>query len=180
MTEFVVFCIPAVIYIAVLARGRNGTVRSALSRVGATWGSASSYGWALALLAPLLLTGWLAIVLIPAEVLRTPGVVVGQLTSISAVAGIFLRAVGEEVFFRGLLGGVLVRRLGFALGNSVQAAIFLIPHVALLAVDIRLWPILPVQFAAGWMLGWLRNRSESFVPGSIVHALANILAGLIA
>ena len=30
--------------------------------------------------------------------------------------------------------------------------------LALLLVDLRLWPILPVQFAAGWMLGWLREN----------------------
>jgi len=55
-----------------------------------------------------------------------------------------LRAVGEEGFFRGLLGGVLIRRLGFGRGNLVQTLIFLVPHLALLLVDVRSWPIVPV------------------------------------
>ena len=49
----------------------------------------------------------------------------------------------------------------------------------MLLVDARLWPILPVQFAAGWLLGWLRHSSGTFVPGAAVHAAANIAAGLI-
>jgi len=90
-----------------------------------------------------------------------------------------VRALGEEVFFRGLLGGVLIRRLGFGWGNLVQALLFLVPHLALLMIDVRLWPLIPVQFAAGWLLGWLRHRSDSFVPGAVVHVFANIAAGLV-
>ncbi len=91
-----------------------------------------------------------------------------------------LRAVGEEVFFRGLLGGVLIRRLGFGWGNLLQAVLFLVPHLALLLADVRLWPVIPVQFVTGWLLGWLRHRTGTFVPGAAVHAIANIAAGIIA
>ncbi|OYO01545.1 CPBP family intramembrane metalloprotease [Enemella evansiae] len=179
MLEFVLFCIPTLIYVLVVSRKPDETARSAFGRAGGTWGPASGYGWALAILPPLLLTAWLAIVLIPAEVLQTPGVTIARLTSVTAVIGVILRAVGEEVFFRGLLGGVLIRRLGFTLGNTVQAIIFLLPHLPLLLIDLRTWPILPVQFATGWLLGWLRNRTGSFVPGAIVHTVANVAAGLI-
>ena len=96
------------------------------------------------------------------------------------MAGVILRAVGEEVFFRGLLGGVLVRRFGFARGNLLQSVIFLFPHLPLLLVDARLWPILPVQFATGWLLGWLRTKTGTFVPGAVVHVVANLSAGLLA
>lgn len=41
----------------------------------------------------------------------------------------FYVSLGEELFFRGLLGGVLFRRLGFALGNVVQTGLFLLPHL---------------------------------------------------
>lgn len=180
MVEFVLFCLPTVVYLIVQSRGPDRTLRTALERAGASWGRPADYGWALALLLPLLLTGWLAIVLVPPEVLATPGVAIARLTSVGAAIGVVLRAVGEEVFFRGLLGGVLVRRLGFAWGNLLQALIFLVPHLALLLVDVRLWPVLPVQFATGWLLGWLRHRTGTFVPGAAVHVVANVVAGLIA
>ncbi|MDN5726279.1 MAG: CPBP family intramembrane metalloprotease [Propionibacteriales bacterium] len=171
---------PTIIYLIVQSRGENRTFRTARQRAGLAWGTSAAYGWALLLLLPLVLTGWLAIILVPAEVLDLPGVSIAQLTSLSVAIGIVLRAVGEEVFFRGLLGGVLIRRLGFGWGNLLQALLFLVPHLALLLIDVRMWPVIPVQFAAGWLLGWLRHKTGTFVPGAVVHVLANIVAGLIA
>lgn len=115
----------------------------------------------------------------PAEVVDDPGVTVARVTSAGAVVGVALRAVGEEVFFRGLLGGVLVRRLGFARGNLLQAAAFVVPHLALLRIDAGLWPIVVIQFTAGYALGWLRHRTGTFVPGAVVHVVANVVAGLV-
>lgn len=180
MAEFVLFCVPTIVYVIVQSRGQERPLRSAMARAGVSGGSPSAYGWALLLLVPLVLTGWLAIVLVPSAVLETPGVAVAQLTSATAAIGIVLRAAGEEIFFRGLLAGVLIRRLGFGWGNLLQAVLFLIPHLVLLLVDVRLWPVIPVQFAAGWLLGWLRHQTGTFVPGAAVHAIADVLAGLIA
>jgi membrane protease YdiL (CAAX protease family) len=81
---------------------------------------------------------------------------------------------------RDLNGGVLVRRLGFARGNLVQALVFLMPHLPLLLVDAAIWPIPPVQSLAALMLGWLRDRSRNVVPGALTHAAANLGAGLLA
>lgn len=180
MTEFVLFCIPTVVYLVIQSRGADRSFRSAMTRAGASWGSPPAYGWATLLLLPLVLTGWLALILVPADVLELPGLVIAQLTSIGAVVGVLLRAVGEEVFFRGLLGGALIRRLGFGWGNLVQTLIFLVPHLALLLVDARLWPLIPVQFAAGWLLGWLRHKTDSLAPGAAAHAIANVAAGILA
>lgn len=177
--EFVLFSVSTLVYVLVQSRGKDRTAKSAWTRAGVSWGSSSAYGWALLLMPPILFAGWLAIVLVPAGVLETPGVSIARLTSVSAAIGVVLRAVGEEVFFRGLLGGVLVRRLGFLWGNLLQAVLFLVPHLPLLLIDTRLWPILPVQFATGWLLGWLRHKTGTFAPGAVVHVVANIGAGLI-
>ena len=66
--------------------------------------------------------------MIPADVREAPGVSIASVASVGAVVGVVLRALGEEVFFRGLLAGVLIRRLGFAWGNLMQALAFLVPH----------------------------------------------------
>ncbi|UVI36270.1 CPBP family intramembrane glutamic endopeptidase [Brevibacterium spongiae] len=180
MAEFVLFCVPTAVYLFLQTRGDRRDVASTMKRAGLSWGSPSAYLWAASLLIPLVLLGWLAITCVPQEVLRAPGVSIAQVTSVSAGIGVLLRAVGEEIFFRGLLGEALVRKVGFGWGNVFQALLFLIPHLALLLVDPRLWPLLPVQFAAGWLLGWLRHRAGSFLPGAAAHALANITAGVFA
>lgn len=90
----------------------------------------------------------------------------------------FNEALGEEVFFRGLLGGWLAARLGFQAGNAVQAVLFLLPHLTLLLVSVRLWPLLVVQFAGGWLLGWLRIRSGSVLPGWLAHTLVNTMSDI--
>lgn len=40
----------------------------------------------------------------------------------------------------------------------------------LLTVDARIWPILPAQFVTGLLLGRLRQRADSVLPGAAVHA----------
>lgn len=99
-----------------------------------------------------------------------------QLTTAWSAVGIILSAIGEEVFFRGLLGGIFIRRLRFWWGNTLQALVFLMLHVPLLFVDVRLAAMLPAQFTAGW----LRYKSGSFLPGGLVHAAVTIIAGLLA
>lgn len=181
MVELVLLCLPTIVYLVVQSRGqdRRSRFRAALARAGVSWGSPGSYGWALLVLLLLTPTVWLPLTLIPADVQETSGLSLARLTSVGTAIGIALRAIGEEVFFRGLLGGVLMRRLGFRWGNLLQAAIFLAPHMALLLLDVRLWPLLPAQFAAGWVMGWLRHKTDTFVPGAVVHVMVNIAVGLI-
>ncbi|PPG02880.1 CPBP family intramembrane metalloprotease [Pseudoclavibacter sp. RFBI5] len=179
MFEFVLFCLPAAIYLFVQSRGENRTLAAARLQLGLTWGSANGYAWAGLLLFPLLFAGWLAIVSVPAEVVDAPGVSVARLTSLGVALSVVLRAFGEEILFRGLLGGVLSRRLGFQKGNLLQSLVFVVPHLGILLVDIRAWPVIPAQFAAAWILGWLREKTGTFVPGALVHAAANMCAGLL-
>lgn len=177
MLSFLLLFGPTIVYLLIQLAG--GHFRTALSHAGVAWGTPGAYGLALLMLPALVFTGWLAITVTPADVLEMPGVSIARFGSIGAVAGVVLRALGEEVLFRGLIGGALMRRFGFAWGNLFQAAVFLAPHLLLLMVDARLWPVLPVQFVAGWLFGWLRHRSGSFVPGALVHVVANVVAGLL-
>lgn len=179
MVEFFIFIVPALVYVLVQSRGKHRTIRTALERLGATWGNASGYRLALWLLVPLLILSWLSLVLIPSDIRNLPGVTIAQVTSIGAVLAVAFRALAEEVFFRGLLGGVFMRRLGFFKGNLLQATVFFLPHLPLLFISSGLWVIFPVQFAAGWLMGWLRYKTDSFVPGAIVHTVVNVAAGLI-
>jgi uncharacterized protein len=88
----------------------------------------------------------------------------------------FYTNLGEELLFRGALGGWLMDRFGFALGNLLQAVCFLVPHLAILAAGPSLWPVLLLILAFGWVAGWLRHRSGSIVPGWIAHTVVDTLA----
>jgi len=126
--------------------------------------------------------------MVPSSVLESPmvsiSVYAGWSLSLSSFMFALLReafyvALGEEFFFRGLLGGYLERRFGFMKGNTIQAFIFLLPHLLLLLVSLSFWVVVVVQFLAGWVLGWLRSRSGSIMPGWIGHSLANALGALV-
>jgi len=103
-------------------------------------------------------------------------VATGSPAGAGGYAAIVLTTLAEEMLFRGFLAGLLIRRLGFARGNTVQAVLFLAPHALLLVIGVAFWPLLPAQLIAGWLLGWLRYRSGSIGPGWVAHAAANILA----
>lgn len=172
---FLIYSLPSLIYVLVHRRDW----RAACSRVGWRWGTPVGYGLATALLVFNLLASWAVLKALPADVWEMPGVVVLQTLSASAVIGVVLRAAGEEIFFRGFLGNLLIRKLGFTWGNLAQAIVFLLPHLMLLSVDLRLWPLLPLQFAIGWLLGWLTHRSGSVLPAIVVHAVTNVAVGLL-
>ena len=76
----------------------------------------------------------------PEEILRSPDVAVSQYEDLSLgtssallvlLRETFYVALGEEIFFRRLLGGVLFRRVGFAPGNVLRAALLLLPMMPL-------------------------------------------------
>ena len=92
----------------------------------------------------------------------------------------FFTALGEEAFFRGLLGGWLMRRFGFLVGNTLQTLIFLLPHVPILFVSASLWPVLAFPVLAGWVNGWLRYKSDSIFPGMLIHAVTNTISDVLA
>jgi membrane protease YdiL (CAAX protease family) len=40
--------------------------------------------------------------------------------------------------------------------------------------------LIPLDILAGWLLGWLRYRSDSILPGWLVHSLSNAFGALAA
>jgi membrane protease YdiL (CAAX protease family) len=73
-----------------------------------------------------------------------------------------------------------MERLGFQLGNLLQAACFFLLHLTVLIVNLRFWPAVLATLVGGWLFGWLRHRSGSILPGWLGHTLLNTTSDLFA
>jgi len=184
--QLVILTIPSLIYV-IVQRWRGQKWKEAFHRVGWKGCPPLYFAWSLGVFLVLAGVAWLAFRLVSPGVLQNPKISTSYYTGWTKSAGSFLRALlreaiyvalGEEIFFRGLLGGWLMRRLGFVIGNTMQSLLFLLPHLLLFTVSMALWPILLVQWLAGWLQGWLRYRSDSILPGWLVHSLANAFGAL--
>jgi membrane protease YdiL (CAAX protease family) len=184
--QLLFFSIPSIIYFILQIR-RGVKYRSVLNTLGLKGCNSNFYleGVGIAVVIGGLM--WLVLGMIPTSVLESPMVSVsaysGWPRTLSSLMFALLReafyvALGEEVFFRGMLGGWLVRRFGFIKGNTMQALVFLLPHLLLLLVSLSFWVVVVVQFLAGWAVGWLRSRSGSIFPGWLAHSLINALGAL--
>jgi len=176
--QLIVLSLPSLIYIAIRSL-RGHPMCASRSNVGWTLCKWSDVLWAVAVYAVVAVMALAAFKFIPEEMLAGSSAYSGWPLNLTSVLAVLLReafyvALGEEVFFRGFLGGWLIRSLGFGWGNLVQAAVFLLPHLLLLNLGAGIWSIFIVQFAAGWLQGWLRHRSGSILPGWLVHTLSNI------
>jgi membrane protease YdiL (CAAX protease family) len=80
-----------------------------------------------------------------------------------------LAAVGEEVFFRRFVYNALVPS-GPALAVAGSAALFALVHLTVYGA----W-VLPIDLAAGLVLGWQRWVTGSWGAPAITHAFANLL-----
>jgi len=177
--ELVILSLPSLIYIRRLRRSGRSQ-RQRLIAVGLQPDTSSTYALALALVIPVTALAAILLQLIPTSVLHGGSKnIIGAPSTAGDYVAIVLLALAEEMFFRGFVAGLLFRRLGFRTGNIIQALIFLAPHLLLLLVSLRLWPLLPLQLVAGWVLGWLRQRSDSIGPGWLAHALTNLLPALL-
>jgi uncharacterized protein len=174
--ELVIFSLPSMIWTRRL-RHSGCTPGQARRAAGLQPGTPAGYALALALVIPVAALATILLAVIPGHVLHGSSKnITGTPTAASGYVAIVLLAIAEEMLFRGFVAGVLFRRLGFRKGNALQALIFLLPHTLLLLVSLSLWPLLPLQLAAGWVLGWLRKRTDSIGPPSVTHALTNLLA----
>ena len=186
--QLIVFSIPSLVYIAVRRR-RGEKWSEVLGKIGWQGSPPVYFLWAFGVMIIVGGLGWLAFQSVPSVVLQDPNVntsdYAGWTVGVASFLLVWLReaiyvALGEEILFRGLLGGWLIRRLGFAIGNTIQAFVFLVPHLLLLLVSLTLWPVIIVQLVAGWLLGWLRYRSNSILPGWLAHGLTNAFGALAA
>jgi membrane protease YdiL (CAAX protease family) len=85
------------------------------------------------------------------------------------VAANTLAAVAEEAWFRRLCFGLLEPGgTGFAVGGS--AVLFALVHLAIYGP----W-VLPLDLAAGMILGWQRAVTGSWRVPALTHAFANVL-----
>jgi len=185
--ELIVLTLPSLIYIGV-GRGRHAPWRDLLTRIGWRGCPPIYFAWALAAAAVLGGFAFVATRSVPSVAVHNPHVTASAYAGWTRSSASFLLAwrqeaiyttLGEEVFFRGLLGGWLIRRFGFPRGNAAQAVLFLLPHLILLVVSLSFWPLVLVQGVAGWVLGWLRYRSDSILPGWLAHSLVNALGAFI-
>lgn len=172
----ILFGLPSLLRIRTLRRRGWGWSR-ARAEVGLQIGTARAYLLALALIPIGTAIGTALLRVIPSGLLHGHDRnITGAPSNFGGYMAIVLLALAEELLFRGFATPLLVKRWGFRQGNAIQAALFLAPHLLLLLVSIDLWPILPLQLLAGWVLGWLRHRSHSIGPGWLLHAATNALA----
>jgi membrane protease YdiL (CAAX protease family) len=80
-----------------------------------------------------------------------------------------LAAVGEEAFFRRLVYSALLPS-GPAVAVAGSALLFALVHLTVYGA----W-VLPIDLAAGLVLGWQRWASGSWRAPAITHAFANLL-----
>lgn len=184
--QLILLLLPSLIYLTV--KKRQGEERyNTLVNLGWTSSKSIYFLQGLGMAIPIGVLMLVIMQMIPESVMENPMVstsfYAGWSPSLSSFLFAWMReafyvALGEEIFFRGLMGGWLERRYGFRIGNIVQAGVFLLPHLLLLMVSTSFWLVIVVQFLAGWVLGLLRSRSGSILPGWLSHSLMNAVGAL--
>jgi membrane protease YdiL (CAAX protease family) len=87
----------------------------------------------------------------------------------SGIVATVLAAAAEEAFFRRFVYGWLVSRSA-TIAVVGSAVLFALIHVPVYGVH-----VLPLDFAAGLLLGWQRWASGSWAPSAVTHVFANLL-----
>jgi hypothetical protein len=90
-----------------------------------------------------------------------------RLTSYALAVNV-LAAVAEEVWFRRLCYGLL-ESAGTAFAIAGSSMLFAAVHVSMYG-----WSVLPLDLAAGALLGWQRAATGSWHAPALTHALANV------
>ena len=85
---------------------------------------------------------------------------------VAVLAACVMPAIWEEIAFRGLLQGQLSKAVGHREALILTAVLFAVIHVSVLSGFYLL--------LVGVLLGFLRRRSNSLVPGMVVHFVHNL------
>jgi membrane protease YdiL (CAAX protease family) len=121
---------------------------------------------------------------------RAPAIRVAAVTSIGVIAVVAVRlisppihvsyasgafaanivaAVAEEAFFRRFVYGWIAPR-SETLAIVVAATLFALIHVPIYGVG-----VLPIDLAAGLVLGWQRRESGTWLSPAFTHVVANVI-----
>lgn len=99
------------------------------------------------------------------------------------VYGVFHTALPEEILFRGFLLKRLSSKLGFAVGNSIQALLFGVLHGVMFANHVSITKtLLIILFTGGvaWFMGYVNEKKAggSIIPSWVIHAVSNVFSGI--
>ena len=128
------------------------------------------------------------------EVVQTSETAVGQIQGTGIIAlcsallfGMVKTGAAEEILFRGFLAKRLIQRLGFTLGNILQAFLFGIMHVVLFQVAISIdvfqsLIIFLIPFLTSLLFGYVNEKKAdgSIIPSWLMHGIGNVIAAIIA
>jgi membrane protease YdiL (CAAX protease family) len=89
----------------------------------------------------------------------------------AAVAASVVAAVAEEMFFRRLVYGWLAASCGAAVAICGSAVAFAAIHVPVYG-----FAVLPIDTAAGLLLGWQRWMTGGWSASGLTHVAANLIA----
>lgn len=94
-------------------------------------------------------------------------------------------ALSEEILFRGFLLKRIAAKFGFMAGNIIQSLLFGLLHGALFFSSVGPVPAVVITLLTGavaFVMGWINEKKAggSILPSWCVHAIANIVTGLIA
>lgn len=189
--SFLFFSIPSLIY-WYFSRRKGLSNAEALLRLGWVKSPVRYYWWAVGLGVFFAVVGSLVFYsgIIPQDFYKTKGTGAAYYATWHVGVRSFLLALlreaivvtlGEEIFFRGFLGGLLMRKFGFVRGNLAQLLLFLLPHLPIVfLLSARIWPLAILSVVSfGWISGWLRHRSNSILPGWVMHSLGNATGALL-
>lgn len=99
------------------------------------------------------------------------------------VYAIFNTALPEELLFRGFLLKRLESKVGFVVGNVVQAALFGLLHGIMffpLVGAMKTILVIALTGLIAWFMGYINERKAggSIFPSWIIHAISNIFSGI--
>jgi len=103
--------------------------------------------------------------------------------AILLIIALFKTSFAEEILFRGFIAKRLINKLGFKIGNILQAIIFGLLHL-LLFWQLTETTFIPLTFIfifssfAGWTIGYIKEKfaNGSIIPGWVAHGLGNTLS----